>query len=181
MTLELILNFVVLFLLLITAIAVVRTRNLLPATILLSAFSLLMATQYLILGAPDVAITEAAVGAGISTILLLLALFMVGDKEEKSKEKSIIPAIVVCFVAVSLIYVVIDMPAVGDPNSPASLYLSPYYIEKSASEIGIPNIVTSILASYRGYDTFGETIVIFTAAVAILMLLGKSGNKGRKS
>ena len=46
------------------------------------------------------------------------------------------------------------------------------YINESPDEIGIPNVVTSVLASYRGYDTLGETAVIFTAGVGVLALLG---------
>ena len=84
------LNIIVLFFLVVTAIAVVRVRNLFKSTVLLAIFSLLMAVQYLVLGAPDVAITEAAVGAGISTILLLLAMFLTGDKEKETKGKPLL-------------------------------------------------------------------------------------------
>ena len=46
------------------------------------------------------------------------------------------------------------------------------YIERTHDEIGVPNMVTAILASYRGYDTWGETTVIFTAGVGVMLLLG---------
>jgi multicomponent Na+:H+ antiporter subunit B len=52
--------------------------------------------------------------------------------------------------------------------------VAPRYIEESGDEIGVPNIVTSVLASYRGYDTLGEVTVIFTAACGVLVLLGRS-------
>ena len=48
------------------------------------------------------------------------------------------------------------------------------YIIESGNEIGIPNLVTSVLASYRGYDTLGEITVIFTACIGVLILLGRS-------
>jgi multicomponent Na+:H+ antiporter subunit B len=48
----------------------------------------------------------------------------------------------------------------------------PRYLEESGAEIGLPNVVTSVLASYRGYDTLGETTVIFTAGIGVLLLLG---------
>ena len=70
-----------------------------------------------------------------------------------------------------LIYGVEDMPGWGDPNSPASLHVSPRYIEKTMEETDTPDMVTSVLADYRGYDTLGETTVIFTAGVACLLLL----------
>ena len=70
-----------------------------------------------------------------------------------------------------LIYGIKDMPKWGDPNSPASLHVSPRYIEKTVEETATPDMVTSVLADYRGYDTLGETTVIFTAGIACLLLL----------
>ena len=70
-----------------------------------------------------------------------------------------------------LIYGIKDMPKWGDPNSPASLHVSPRYIEKTVEETATPDMVTSVLADYRGYDTLGETTVIFTAGMACLLLL----------
>jgi multicomponent Na+:H+ antiporter subunit B len=49
----------------------------------------------------------------------------------------------------------------------------PLYIDGSENDIGVPNIVTSVLASYRGYDTLGETAVIFTAGIGVMLLLGR--------
>jgi len=66
------------------------------------------------------------------------------------------------------------MPDWGDPHSPASLHVSPRYIEKSLQETAVPNIVTAVLADYRGYDTLGETAVIFTAAVACILLIRRT-------
>ncbi len=63
------------------------------------------------------------------------------------------------------------MPAFGDPNAPANQHVVPKYITEGEEETGVPNIVTAVLASYRGYDTLGETTVIFTAGVAVLLLL----------
>lgn len=72
-----------------------------------------------------------------------------------------------------LIYGIKDMPKWGDPNSPASLHVTPRYIEKTMEETATPDMVTSVLADYRGYDTLGETTVIFTAGIACLLLLRK--------
>lgn len=70
-----------------------------------------------------------------------------------------------------LLYGTIDMPDWGDPHSPASIHVSPRYIEKTVEETAVPNVVTSVLADYRGYDTLGETVVIFTAAMACILLI----------
>jgi multicomponent Na+:H+ antiporter subunit B len=70
-----------------------------------------------------------------------------------------------------LIYCSLDFPVWGDPHSPASTHVSPYYIEHTLEDTSVPNIVTSVLADYRGYDTMFETIVIFTAGIACIFLL----------
>jgi multicomponent Na+:H+ antiporter subunit B len=72
-----------------------------------------------------------------------------------------------------LIYGTKEMPPWGDPNAPASLHVSPRYIEKTVEETATPDMVTSVLADYRGYDTLGETTVIFTAGLSCLLLLRK--------
>lgn len=74
---------------------------------------------------------------------------------------------------------IMDFPQWGDPQQPASIRVSPRYIEKSIEETGVPNIVTAVLADYRGYDTLFETSVIFTAALVVMILLRKEDGKGR--
>ena len=90
------------------------------------------------------------------------------------------PLIIVLVTGVALVYGTLDMPFYGDINAPSNQYLIQRFIEQSGTEIGVPNIVTSILASYRGYDTLGETFVIFTAAIGVLVLLGR-GKEGKKA
>jgi len=80
-------------------------------------------------------------------------------------------SIVVVITGALLIYATIDMPDWADPHSPASTHVSPRYIEKTVEETATPNMVTSVLADYRGYDTLGETTVIFTAAMVCILLL----------
>ena len=74
----------------------------------------------------------------------------------------------------ALIYGTLDMPRWGDPASPASTHVSPYYLRNSLEQTATPNVVTSVLADYRGYDTLGETTVIFTAGMACLLLLRRT-------
>ena len=71
----------------------------------------------------------------------------------------------------ALIYGTLDMPKWGDPHSPAATHVSPYYLEHSMEDMETPNVVTSTLADYRGYDTLGETTVVFTAGMACILLL----------
>jgi len=80
--------------------------------------------------------------------------------------------IIICLFAIFLFYVEADMPTYGDPKAPANIHVSAEYIERSYDDAHTPNVVTAILADYRGYDTFGETIVIFTAGLTCYLLLG---------
>lgn len=169
-------NVICLFLLLVITIAVLLSKNLVISSCLLGAFSLIMSTEYIILGAPDVAITEAAVGAGISTVFLLSAIALVGSKEKKEAGRMFMPKILSFMGFLILAYTVVYMPVFCDVLSPSRQNSMPYYISNSWKDIGIPNMVTSILASYRAFDTFGETIVVFTASISIYIILFKRKN-----
>src|SRR5690606_9386682 len=81
----------------------------------------------------------------------------------------------------ALIYATFDMPAFGDAASPANSYIGEAYVERTAKEIAVPNIVTAVLASYRGFDTLGETMVIFTAGLGVIMLLGAGSARGGRA
>ena len=78
--------------------------------------------------------------------------------------------ILLAFLAL-MIYATSSLPGRGDPLAPASTHVSPYYIERSVEDTETPTIVTAVLADYRGYDTLGETVVIFTAGLACILLL----------
>lgn len=161
-------------LLALTAIALMHIRNLLAVILLSGIYSLLTAALFVTLDAVDVAFTEAAVGAGLTTVLLLGAIAITGRDQTVTRHSRILPLLVITITASALIYGTLDMPLFGDPFAPIHTHVAPHYLNKSFEEIGIPNVVTSILASYRGYDTLGEVTVVFTAAVGVLLLLGKS-------
>jgi len=144
---------------------------------LMGIYSLLSASWMLLLDAPDVAFTEAAVGAGVSTVLILVTLFLTSPVDKDSGRKRLLPLLVVVITGAALAYGTLDMPEVGDPNAPNVIYVAPRYLEQSPSEIGIPNVVTSVLASYRGYDTLGETAVILTAGIGVILLLARTRRK----
>ncbi|MDN7013785.1 hypothetical protein FGW20_12240 [Methanoculleus sp. FWC-SCC3] len=81
----------------------------------------------------------------------------------------------VLFIGIILFWTVEDMPAFGDPQAPATQYTGKLYVESVLPDIGIDNIVTAILASYRGFDTLGEVVVIFTAGISVTLLLRRGG------
>ena len=163
----------VLFLfLLIVAVAIARQRDLFAAAMLGGIFTLVCAGIYTLTDAVDVAFTEAAVGSGISTVLFLATLALTGHREKPPVGRHW-NAVAVCSLTGALLcYGTLDMPTYGDPSAPIHHHVVQRYIEESPKEIGMPNFVTSVLASYRGFDTFGELAVIFTAGVGVLLLLG---------
>ena len=159
-----------------TAITILWLRSLLAVVMLSGIYSLLAASMFVALDAVDVAFTEAAVGAGISTVLMMATLALTGEKERSPAHMPLLSLVVVLITGAALIYATLDMPAFGTADAPVNLHVAPRYLNESFGEVGLPNVVTSVLASYRGYDTLGEVTVIFTAAVAVMMLLG--GRKG---
>ena len=154
-----------------TTLGIIRLRNLFSVVILSTIYSFLMATLLLIFDAVDVALTEAAVGAGISTVLMLTVLYYTKVSEEKPKFKSILPLIICLTIGGLLIYGTYGLPPFGASDTPIHTHVSVQYLERSISETGVPNVVTSVLASYRGFDTLGEVIVVFTAAIGVLSIL----------
>jgi len=171
---DLIINIVLLAFLAITAVAIIRSTNLFATVMLFGIFSLLSATLFVVMDALDVAFTEAAVGAGISTILMLTTLALTKNHHEKRSHahRPWLPLAVVIITGMALVYGTLDIPGFGDPTAPANTHVAQYYINNALPETGVPNIVTAVLASYRGFDTLGEVAVIFTAGVAVLLLLG---------
>lgn len=155
-----------------TAFAVIRLHQLFWVVMLFGIYSLLSAVLFVVLDAVDVAFTEAAVGAGIATVLMLATLLSTGRHEKKSTHTPWLPLLVVFLTGAGLVWGTLDMPGFGEPFNPVHLHVADRYIGQSGEEIGIPNIVTSVLASYRGYDTWGEVIVVFTALVGVLSLVG---------
>ncbi len=162
------------------AVYIARLRSLFAAAMLFGIFSLLSAGMLTLMDAVDVAFTEAAVGAGISTVLILGALGLTTSEEAPPRKHGWTALLVVSATGLMLIYGTLDLPVYGDPNAPIHQHVAPHYLEDSVDEIGIPNVVTSVLASYRGYDTFGETTVILTAAVGAILLLGPRTGRTRK-
>jgi multicomponent Na+:H+ antiporter subunit B len=113
----------------------------------------------------------------------MLATMALTSRVPKVAVKTNYISIIIVFVTgLLLVYGTLDMPNFGSNSSPAQLHLSSQYLLNSPTEVGIPNVVTAILASYRGFDTLGETAVVFTAGVGVILLLGglrrrrKAGN-----
>lgn len=163
---------VLLTLMAVVIVGVVRLRNLFSVVILGGIYSFLMASVLMVLDAPDVAMTEAAVGAGISTVLMLGTLLLTKTEEMRPFHSPLLPLFVAGVTAAALIHASLDAPPFGAAENPGHTHVAKRYIEKSVEETLVPNVVTSVLASYRGYDTLGEVAVIFTGGIAVLVLIG---------
>ena len=174
MTTFALINVTLLAILAATALAIARMRALYEATMLTALFSLVSATLFVLLDAVDVAFTEAAVGVGISTVLLLGVLALTRSWEAVTPPRRHLPALAaVILTGATLGYASQDLPAFGAADSPIQSHpVTDTYLYQSQQDIGIPNTVTAVLASYRALDTLGELVVVFTAGIAVLSLLG---------
>jgi multicomponent Na+:H+ antiporter subunit B len=166
-------------LLVVTAVAIVRTENLFVAVMLTSIFSLLMAANFFILDAADVALTEAAVGAGVTTVIFLGALALTAEREKSVSGGGRVAVVVVAILAALIIYATFDKPRLGDPSAPVHQHLAPWYLEQTPELVDIPNVVTAVLGTFRGYDTLGEVFVVFAACIGVLFILGVQPENGR--
>jgi multicomponent Na+:H+ antiporter subunit B len=81
-------------------------------------------------------------------------------------------------IGAALVYGTLGLPAFSDPQAAIHTHVVPRYLGDSLRETGVPNVVTAVLASYRGYDTLGETTVVFTAGAGVIALLRR--RRGRK-
>ena len=163
----------------VTVLVIVRSRNLFGVIVLSGLYSFLMATLLVAMDAVDVAMTEASVGAGISTVLLLGALYLCKSEETRPAQVPWLPLAVSLAVGGVLVYGTLGLPEFSDPKAPIHTHVVPRYLNEIKQEVDVPNVVTAVLASYRGYDTLGETTVVFTAGAGVVALLRRR-RKDRK-
>ena len=161
----------------VTAVATVLVRDVLSAIIIFGAYSLGMALLYTLLLAPDVGLTEAAIGAGVTTILLLVTIAKttrpIGDRVFASINwpAAAVAGILAVLIGSTVPYIPTDnftgglTPVIANPD------VTGYYLEMTYADTGVTNAVTAVLAAYRGFDTFGEAVVVFAAGVAVLVVL----------
>jgi multicomponent Na+:H+ antiporter subunit B len=151
-----------------TVLVLVWLRSLFAVVVLSGIYSFLMATVLVAMDAVDVAMTEASVGAGVSTVLLLGALYLCRSEEVRPVHRPWLPLAASICTGGLLMYGGLGLPDFADPNAPIHHHVVPRYMQ---NEVDVPNVVTAVLASFRGYDTLGETTVVFTAGAGIIALL----------
>ncbi len=168
---EALINTVLLTLLAAITIGVIRQRNLFGVVMLTGVYSFLMSSVLIVLDAVDVAMTEASVGAGVSTVFLLATLHHTKKLEQKPAHTALLPLFVAAVVGGTLVWGTIGLSPFGTPDAVIHKHVAPKYLNDSMKDTMVPNVVTSTLADYRGYDTLGETTVIFTAGIGVMLLL----------
>lgn len=179
---EVLINAALLTLLAVVTIAISAQRSLFAVVILSGIYSFLMASVLIVLDAVDVAMTEASVGAGISTVVLLATLHLTKSREYPKPRNAALPLFVSGVVGAALILATYTLPPFGVADAPIHKHTTPHYLAYSYKETHSPNVVTSVLADYRGYDTLGETTVIFTAGIGVMLLLrGRLRRKEQES
>ncbi|MFC7044728.1 DUF4040 domain-containing protein [Halobacteriaceae archaeon GCM10025711] len=155
------------------AVAVLVLRDALAATVAFAAFSLGLAILWTALRAPDVGMTEAAVGAGVAAALFLATIDRTTGLTATTAVRRVgaLPAVVAVAVAFVLGLTLPALPAVGNPAAPAFRGPAQFYLADATPTLGVRNVVTAVLVAYRGFDTFGEVTVVFAAGVAVVTLL----------
>jgi len=169
---------VLLTLLAVVTVAIVRQRSLFSVVVLTVIYSFLMASVLIVLDAVDVAMTEAAVGAGISTVILLATLHLIRTTEMRPVRRHLLPLFVAIVTGAILVWGTLVLPPFGTADAVIHRHVVPRYIADTIRETNVPNVVTSVLADYRGYDTLGEATVIFTAGIGVMLLLRGGRRRG---
>lgn len=188
----LIFEYILLAFLIVCAIAVSATKKLISAVIIFMSFSVVMTVIWILLQSPDVALTEAAIGAGITSVLFFLVINRINrtivekpvktEPAEKREEKrlkieklnklNIAVGVVLAINIIGVLLVTLTyLPEFGSANSPHANEVYRHYIEQSVKDAGVLNTVTAILYSYRSFDTLGEAFVLFAAIIAVIVLL----------
>ena len=162
-----------LVLLIVTAAGAILVKDLISAVLILGSYSILLALVWAWLGAVDVAFVEAVVGSGLATVFFLLTLFRTALKDTRIRcpAPPLIAVLGLPLLGLLLLYAAEDFPTFRDPESQASVHISPEYLKNSLQETETTNVVTSVLMDYRAFDTLIETAVIFTAGIACALLL----------
>lgn len=150
------------------AIATILTRDDTGAVIAFVAYGLLSGLVWFRLAAPDVALTEAAVGTGISGGLLLSAVTRLKGAETRPASArpgvaTRVSAIVLCvIVSASLGWVVLILPDPAPTLAPAAV--------ASLPAVGLGNPVSATLIAYRGVDTLLEAVALLLTLVGVWSL-----------
>ena len=164
------------FFIVIVSISLIIIKDTLSVVIIFGLISALSTLFYVFNVAPDVAITEAAVGSAISSIFFIMTITTQNRIQNKKNKKIIIIIVaILCFILfLILAFLAVKLQKYGNYGNIIHGKISEYYITNTSKDFGIINIVTAILGGYRGLDTLFETTVIFAAAMGVRSILSKN-------
>lgn len=171
---------VLFFLVIIGAVISIWTRDLLSAIIAMGVAGVFLAVIFVLLGAPEVAITQVIV-----EILLFIVLIRSAVRRELNLAEAwrtvggvAIAASVAALLLVLLVVGFKGMPQFGQPvMDRVQGTASQQYLLNSAEETGNTNVLTAILIDYRPLDTLGQLAILFTAAVGVVALLRRKARR----
>jgi multicomponent Na+:H+ antiporter subunit B len=167
------LDIIIFVVLIVTAVLALLVKDLLASVALLAGYSLFAALLFAGVSAVDVALVEAALGAGLTGVLFVIAILATtrhSDPRPDPRRRYYVIPVIVAFLGLML-FASAGLPDRGDPDAPAQQGISQTYLADSLTDTETPNVVTALLADYRSMDTLGETMVILTAALAAALVL----------
>lgn len=157
------------------ALAAVEMKNLLSAVIAVGVVGLGLSIVFLLLKAPDIALTQLVVEI-VAVIILIRATLNMKDSGEWLGSRPLGAVLGALFMALTVwtgIVAFQSLPSFGNPL----MLVSQRYIENAAADTGAANIVAAVILDYRAYDTLGEATVLFTAVVGVLTVMRRKGVK----
>jgi multisubunit Na+/H+ antiporter MnhB subunit len=157
------------------AIIAIETKDLLSSVVAVGAVGLGLSIVFLILKAPDVAITQLVVEI-LALIILIRATLKKDLPFSTSGRWFLNTVITICFIIVFLMAAdkcFRDLPEFGYPI----MRVARTYLENGFAKTGATNVVASVILDYRAYDTLGEATILFTAVIGVLALVRRKGRK----
>lgn len=167
--------YILLILMIIGAMIAIEVKDLLSSVVVVGAVGLILSIVFLILKAPDVAITQLVVEI-LALIILIRATLKKDLPFSASGRWALNTLITICFIAVLLTVAAKcfkDLPQFGYPT----MRVAGTYLKKGLMETGATNLVASVILDYRAFDTLGEATVLFTAVIGVLTIVRRIGRK----
>jgi len=157
------------------AIIAVENHNLLSSVIAVGAAGFGLCIVFLLLGAPDLAITQLVVE--ILALVILIRATLAKSVPEKYKGREILAYImtIICIITVLGVsfFAFKSLPEFGSPI----MKVAKVYLNEGLQKTGATNLVSSVILDFRAYDTLGEATVLFTAIIGAIAVLRLKGRK----
>lgn len=167
--------YLLLIFMIIGAIVALEMKDMLSSVIAVGAVGLGLSIAFLILKAPDLAITQLVVE--ILMLIILIRATLKKDLPFSTSGRWLLNTIVaIVFIAIFLAvayFALKELPEFGSPI----MKVASYYISEGFSRTGAANLVSSVILDFRAYDTLGEATVLFTAVIGVITVMRRIGRK----